>query len=509
MTGLEDKSAEHGARPPVSAPDLLAFLVEKDVVGFAVVDEHLVTRSTHGRLSAWIPVGEPICQTALFTGLEADLIELRDGLDSPIVIPNVGLGAANGQPARLSVELYWDPAGASYVVLVHRLGGRSELEYELVKQVRARKLAERNFSQAKIEARQSELFLDTLAHEAPALIAMLDTELAYMFATAQWATTFGLDKGPFVGRAHAELVPQTSAQTLEGLNRCCRGDSYTSDIEEVALPDGRREWVIWRARAWHLDDGSVGGVFLNADLRSEDMGREQDLRDRSEKLRSEIKRIDELHAILAHDFRAPLRTLRRELESLADPRASAPPGADGDRMVQCTALVDRLERMVSDLQEHARIDTSAGTPRKIDLGVMLQEIANSIFPNEGWRLETQGAMASVLAAPAAMDIVLRNLIDNAVKHHDRPAGTIRVSVERRNQHTLIAVEDDGPGVPSQHLEDIFRPYWSLCRNAADNAVSTGMGLAAIRKVAALHHWTVTAVSDAPRRRGLRVEVALP
>ena len=66
----------------------------------------------------------------------------------------------------------------------------------------------------------------------------------------------------------------------------------------------------------------------------------------------------------------------------------------------------------------------------------------------------------MLTAKAPLDLVLRNLIDNAVKYHDRPDGTIFVRWRQEGSTIVFEVEDDGPGIAEQYHHLVFSPFRS-------------------------------------------------
>ena len=77
------------------------------------------------------------------------------------------------------------------------------------------------------------------------------------------------------------------------------------------------------------------------------------------------------------------------------------------------------------------------------------------------RLELSGEPASLLTAKAPLDLVLRNLIDNAVKHHDRPDGAIFVRWREEGLTIVFEVADDGPGIAEQYHQLVFQPFQKL------------------------------------------------
>jgi len=81
--------------------------------------------------------------------------------------------------------------------------------------------------------------------------------------------------------------------------------------------------------------------------------------------------------------------------------------------------------------------------------------------------------------------VLRNLIQNAIKHHNKPTGVIELSCEEEGNNYRFSVKDDGPGIKPEHMEKIFGMFKSFQNvddeNSNPEPTSSGIGLAIIKK----------------------------
>jgi two-component system sensor histidine kinase KdpD len=201
---------------------------------------------------------------------------------------------------------------------------------------------------------------------------------------------------------------------------------------------------------------------------------------------AELRAIDEVRnaflAAVSHDLRTPLaaimglaRTLeRRELHE-DDAR---------DLAARIGANARRLDRMVSDLLDLDRLATGVveSSPHRSDLAEMVARIvANSdVLDGREVAVETSEALAQLDAAQ--VERIVENLLANAVRHTP-PEARIWVSVRPEDGGALLAVEDDGPGVPDDQRAAIFEPFR---RAGADHAASVGVGLAVVARFAELH-----------------------
>jgi two-component system OmpR family sensor kinase len=112
--------------------------------------------------------------------------------------------------------------------------------------------------------------------------------------------------------------------------------------------------------------------------------------------------------------------------------------------------------------------------------------------------------ASVEGQPDALHILLRNLIDNAIKYAPG-GGTVDISVKRAPGAVMLSVEDSGPGIPPEERERVFDRFYRI---AGSDAAGSGLGLAIIKSIAERHGATLT-LDKSERLGGLMATVTFP
>lgn len=105
------------------------------------------------------------------------------------------------------------------------------------------------------------------------------------------------------------------------------------------------------------------------------------------------------------------------------------------------------------------------------------------------------------------DVVLRNLIENAVKHHDRADGTVTVTATPARDHLRVSVADDGAGIPTEWQEAIFEPFKRVSDEPSSE--SSGIGLALVRRTIETIGGRIEVRSDPAARRGTEFVVTWP
>jgi two-component system OmpR family sensor kinase len=210
----------------------------------------------------------------------------------------------------------------------------------------------------------------------------------------------------------------------------------------------------------------------------------------------------------AHELRTPLAALKLQVQSL---ERSDSPEAKRVAVGRLTAGIERATRLVEQLLVLARQEASmAGSaPRqKVDIaGAAKRAVAElaSVATAKGIDLGLQRAdAAEIEGQPDALMILLRNLIDNAIKYTPQ-GGTVDVSVTTENGAVRVAVEDSGPGIPPAERERVFDRFY---RVPGSDAAGSGLGLAIIKSIAERHGATL-ALGESKRLGGLEATVTFP
>jgi two-component system OmpR family sensor kinase len=210
----------------------------------------------------------------------------------------------------------------------------------------------------------------------------------------------------------------------------------------------------------------------------------------------------------AHELRSPLAALKLQAQGLR----RATDDADRDVAVgRLTAGIDRAARLVDQLLVLARQQASEASGVKPE-PVRLVEISRLAVADAAPMAHARGIDLGLADAhegqvdghPEALRILLRNLLDNAVKYTPS-GGKVDIATRWVADRLVLSVEDSGPGIVQADRERVLDRFF---RVAGTETTGSGLGLAIVKSIADLHGATV-ALDRAPTLGGLRVQVSFP
>jgi two-component system, OmpR family, sensor kinase len=234
-----------------------------------------------------------------------------------------------------------------------------------------------------------------------------------------------------------------------------------------------------------------------------------DLADSFRQMASRLSEAEELERnflmTVSHELRTPLTAIRGHVEALREGLAEDP-AARGASLDVIAAEAGRLERLVGDVLDLAKLDTRRFTVlrEEVDMARLLER-AYELFGEEAKRRDIHYSQ-DLAADPVIVsdgDRVLQiitNLLANAFRWTP-DGGRVDLSLNADDGRILVAVEDSGPGIVAEEQERIFRPFWT------HDGKGTGLGLAIARELAFALGGRIEL--DSELGRGSRFELVLP
>jgi PAS domain S-box-containing protein len=367
----------------------------------------------------------------------------------------------------------------------------------------AQDVTERVRQQAELKA-SHERFAQ-LADSVPQIVTVRRANGDLEFVNRRW--------GEYTGRPDAEaddVVGVVHPDDIAGLNArwgIAKLARVTLEVESrFRRFDGEYRWFLTRAvPALDATDPAATRWFgTSTDV--------HDQREAADRLREADRRKDEFLATLAHELRNPLAPIRNGLVVLKL-GVSEPAAVERTRAMMERQL-EHLVVLVDDLLDASRITQGKLTLRRVpaDLARAVADAVEAVRPltaQHAHRLvvECPPTTLCVDGDPTRLAQIVGNLLTNSAKYTP-PGGNIRLTLERHADAAVLAVTDDGIGIPPAALGTIFGLFSQVDRTLEKTTGGLGIGLALVKGLVEMHGGTIAAES-AGEGRGSTFTVRLP
>jgi PAS domain S-box-containing protein len=277
-----------------------------------------------------------------------------------------------------------------------------------------------------------------------------------------------------VGLREEDLLPseRAAARRAEDLKLLETGEPLSDCVECFEQEDGS---VLWFSKSGAPVRDETGSIIGLAGIR----------RDVTQLKRQELMlarsnlHLEEFAHVASHDLRSPLRAIANTVEWLAEDLGDGVAPEIQEHLDRLRLQARRATSLVTDLHNYSKVGRKKELEETVDVERMAKEIFRSLPAAKHMRLTFEGEPISLITAKAPLDLVLRNLVDNAVKYHDRTDGTVAVRCKGNHSTVAFEVEDDGPGIAEQYHDMVFQPFQKL--ESYEQVSGSGLGLATVKK----------------------------
>ncbi|WP_165767197.1 ATP-binding protein [Parendozoicomonas haliclonae] len=199
-------------------------------------------------------------------------------------------------------------------------------------------------------------------------------------------------------------------------------------------------------------------------------------------------------ASIAHDLRTPLTGLKIRTEMLPDSRTKT----------RLLSTIGEMQNIVETTVQFIRENQRVEQPRRVDINALLESLSED-FQEMGQNVVYSPAAApiAIICQPVGMGRALRNLIENAVKYGHRA----RISLLQEEQHVVINIDDDGPGIDDNEIERVFEAFFRSEKSRSRETGGLGLGLAIVQNILHAHHGEISLHNR--KEGGLNVKITLP
>ncbi|MFB6106382.1 MAG: PAS domain S-box protein [Halobacteriaceae archaeon] len=340
---------------------------------------------------------------------------------------------------------------------------------------------------------------ESLLETAPDAIVAADAETGEIVEVNERATDlFGRERSALLGAHQSTLHPADEAERYRALfaRHVGEGESAVSRFEDgdwvyATRGDGERVPVEINARVTDVGDRRLTfGIFRDVSERKARTEQLDAYRRELEETVADLERsneeLEQFAYVASHDLQEPLRMISSYLDLLETEYSE---DLDAEAIEYIDFAVDgahRMQRLIDDLLTFSRVESRGRDPVETDAERILEEVVADL----AMRIEETDAevtaeeLGTVRADPDQLRQLLQNLIANAIDYAGDGPPRIHVSVTEEADRHVVAVEDEGVGVPADQQERIFEVFTRGERN--DDDEGTGIGLAICKRIVAGH-----------------------
>jgi len=234
---------------------------------------------------------------------------------------------------------------------------------------------------------------------------------------------------------------------------------------------------------------------------------------RARRLDEEKKQVRfEFVRVLGHELKAPLNAVTGYLDMLRSRSLGDELPAYDEIVERSLVRIQGMRRLIGDLLDLTRIESGQKHRRlgDLDARAVARAVLDAHRPDAeraGLTLELEpGAAAPVRADAGELEMILGNLVSNAIKYN-RPGGRVTVRVVPAEGRLVLEVEDTGVGLTPEQRDRIFEEFVRIRTGETARIEGTGLGLSIVRKVAQLYDGKVDVRSEAGRGTTMTVSLA--
>ena len=194
---------------------------------------------------------------------------------------------------------------------------------------------------------------------------------------------------------------------------------------------------------------------------------------------------------ISHDLRTPLTRLKLQLSFIKDEKLSKKMSLD----------IDEMEKMLNEYLQFTS-STYLEKDETFDISELIESIINK-YDNSNISKKLIIPRIYMNGRKNLIQRSLNNIIDNSIKYADK----INLGLSKKNNNIIVTIDDDGPGIPENEYQNVFKPFYKLDKSRGDSRSSVGLGLSIASDIIKSHGGNI--LLEKSTLNGLRVKIFLP
>ena len=357
--------------------------------------------------------------------------------------------------------------------------------------------------------KQAEEHLGAIFIHAPSAMLKVNSEGEIKMANQRAASLLGYDIQELERMSVEQLIPIKHRDNHRQHRR-----SYLSVPETRAMGAGRELTILHKDGHEIPVDLGLTPIRVNNQIEVitgiRNLTFEQNasrlLKQRALELERSNKDLDEFAYVASHDLKAPLRGINQLAAFIEKDSGHLLTEDSRQDLALIRSRIDRMDYLLDSLLQYSRLGRDESAPEMIDTAALLKQLVDLYIPKERFDVRTVNELPEIYIPRVALSVVLRNILMNAVKHHDCEHGTITISSYMDEQYCHILIADDGPGIADKYRDKIFQMFQTL--KPRDEFESSGMGLALVKRTIENHGGKVELIPGEGRGASFKIQIPM-
>jgi PAS domain S-box-containing protein len=349
----------------------------------------------------------------------------------------------------------------------------------LVQDITRRKQSEQKLKTAFADLATAEKrFREVADINTPCWILAADSTCSWL--NRQWLEYAGASLETQLGFGWTESVhPDDMQKTKVAYQNAVRDQDDFQLEHRLRRHDGQYRQHLTIGRARRDGDGEFEGfVGYSIDIHDERESQRELTRLNAELTQSNAD-MEQFTYVASHDLKQPLRGINLLAGWIYEDSYEQLSETSRTHLKQMQERVGRLDRLLSDLLEYSRAGQNSDDEKSVNIAETVSGMVELLAPPKDLTVKYVGPNITIQTNRTELELVLRNLIGNAIKHGSSHNGTIEIDTNVNADVVEFSVRDDGPGIAPEHHERIFQMFQTLV--AKDGVQGTGVGLAIVKK----------------------------
>ena len=289
-----------------------------------------------------------------------------------------------------------------------------------------------------------------------------------------------------LGKSVSHLYPPDSSALIIDSDLYAFTTGYYKGNEQLTLANGMQKILLTTKKSFKGIDGKYYLMSVSRDVTEKEV------------LINDLKRsnsdLDNFAYVASHDLRSPLNVIKRLVTWVKEDCASVLPSDSMEDLDIVLSRVTRMEKLLVDLLSYSRITKTYQASSSFNLHDFMTQLLTLLDLPMGFALKCDNVEITV--PEIAFNVVMLNLVSNAIKHHDSGNAQIEVKAKRLDTAWVITVLDNGPGIDIKNHERIFKLFETL--KPRDEIEASGMGLSVVKKIVEHYGGNIKVEGNLPR-----------